>query len=186
MSTIEKNLRIDIMRKRMLDKNTLNVKGGLYYNIDGSTDLYGIYTIDILPPGENGLLLTSDENEGVKYQKLNQSSFVEHSFNGSGLDPDVVLAEGEEQPDSLFEPHSIGPDHFSAGWGFSLDKFSHLVDTNHNSISWNGLNLRIEHKDTENQAGVLTLSSINKDAFCNTVETADKSNKTPSGYIPTL
>ena len=115
MSTIEKNLRIDIMRRRMLDKNTLNVKGGLYYNTDGRPDLYGIYTVDILPPGENGLPLTSDTNYGLRYQKLQSYSFRDLTFPGSGLDPDVVLAEGEEQPDSLFEPHSIGPDHFSAG-----------------------------------------------------------------------
>lgn len=63
MSTIEKNLRIDLMRRRMLDKNTLDVKGSLYVGT-GNIDAYKIYEVDVLRPNEmggysnNGLPLT--------------------------------------------------------------------------------------------------------------------------------
>ncbi len=98
MSTIPGGLRADYMRKRMEDKATINVIGGLYVGSTSSTNLDGtsntFYVTECLPPSATvGLPLVSNgQNTIPSYQQLNTGGIAPQAVTKAKLGNGTIAA----------------------------------------------------------------------------------------------
>lgn len=83
------NLRLDIFRQRILDKNTLTTRGSLYIGTGTSYTVGGvkIYEIDALEAGDQyrALMIHSDEKYGVGYRQLITDSIEDGAITGAKI-----------------------------------------------------------------------------------------------------
>ena len=97
MSTIPEGLRADYMRKRMEDKATITVPGGLYVGGTSSTAVNGtsFYPAVCLAPGSNsaGLPLVSNGPNAIpSYQQVNTGGIADQAVTLAKMGNGTVVA----------------------------------------------------------------------------------------------
>lgn len=91
------NLRLDIFRQRILDKNTLTTRGSLYIGTGTSYTVGGvkIYEIDALEAGEQycALMIHPDERYGIGYRQLMTSSIEDGAITNAKIADETITGD---------------------------------------------------------------------------------------------